>query len=95
MNDFSLKSVVLNGNLKKDSFLVYKFANNECEIGLWRLAVKSVYYRLEEGIKQNYIHICTNLVRDFKISQTSSLKENFFPTIASFTVKGTKNDYGE
>lgn len=86
MTEFCLRSVVLNGNLKNDTFLSYKFANKECENGVWHIAVKSVFYKMEQSASTSYVHICSNLVRDFKLKPQSSIKENFFPTIASFLI---------
>lgn len=91
MSEFSLRSFVLNGNLSKDASLLYKFANNECESGIWKLAIKSVYYKINESRALSYAHICCNLVRDFRFPSNSSIKENFFPTISSLLFEGIQS----
>jgi hypothetical protein len=97
MSDAPIRTYVLRGNLSalKDNSLDYSFANNECRLGLWKICVLNVGYEIlvEKRVIANVnelVQISSNFVRDHKYN--NSVIENYSPSLADFSLKGSKFD---
>jgi hypothetical protein len=94
MSDAPIKTFVLRGNLQrltKDEYLFYRFANNECRSGLWKMCILNVGHRIEvpSPISQ-FVQISSNFVKDHRL--TDGVLESYSIALCDFLIKGRKND---
>ena len=97
MSDAPLRTIVLRGNLlklTKDEFLSYRFANNECRTGLWKICVLNVGYHIVIPDRappvSEFVQISSNFVKDHRFG--SEGVERYSTALCDFLMKGPKNE---
>jgi hypothetical protein len=97
MSDAPIKTFILRGNLQKltkDEFLYYRFANNECRMGLWKICVLNVGYHITSAVPvsqiSEFVQISSNFVKDHRF--VNSGNESYSVALCDFLMKGPKNE---